>query len=128
MGKKRHTAEEIVSKSAAGGCADGAGPDRGRGPAADRRDGGQLRDELLKGEIFYTLQEAKVIIENWRRHYNTMRPRQSRPRLLVVTGKALSCSWMGIQICQWISIGCRVCSKRSADRNETRNPFGASQE
>jgi hypothetical protein len=27
---------------------------------------------LLNGEIFYTLQEAKVIIENWRRHYNTV--------------------------------------------------------
>ncbi len=33
----------------------------------------KLRDELLNGEIFYTLQEAKVIIENWRRHYNTIR-------------------------------------------------------
>jgi transposase InsO family protein len=32
----------------------------------------KLRDELLNGEIFYSLQEAKVIIENWRRHYNTM--------------------------------------------------------
>src|SRR5260370_37919714 len=30
----------------------------------------KLRDELLNGEIFSTLQEAKVIIENWRRHYN----------------------------------------------------------
>ena len=30
----------------------------------------KLRDELLNGEIFYTLKEAKVIIENWRRHYN----------------------------------------------------------
>ena len=35
------------------------------------------RDELLNGEIFYTLQEAKVIIENWRRHYNTIRPHSS---------------------------------------------------
>jgi putative transposase len=32
---------------------------------------------MLNGEIFYTLQEAKVIIENWRRHYNTIRPRSS---------------------------------------------------
>ena len=37
----------------------------------------KLRDELLNGEIFYTLQEAKVIIENWRRHYNTIRPHSS---------------------------------------------------
>ncbi|MSP81052.1 MAG: transposase, partial [Rhodospirillales bacterium] len=34
-------------------------------------------DELLNGEIFYTLQEAKVIIESWRRHYNTIRPHSS---------------------------------------------------
>ena len=37
----------------------------------------KLHDELLNGEIFYTLQEAKVIIENWRRHYNTIRPHSS---------------------------------------------------
>lgn len=35
---------------------------------------GKLRDELLNGEIFYTLEEAKVLIEQWRRHYNTIRP------------------------------------------------------
>ena len=34
---------------------------------------GKLRDELLNGEIFYTLQEAKVLIERWRQHYNTVR-------------------------------------------------------
>jgi transposase InsO family protein len=37
----------------------------------------RLRDELLDGEIFYTLQEAKVVIESWRRHYNTVRPHGS---------------------------------------------------
>jgi putative transposase len=37
----------------------------------------KLRDELLNGEIFYSLQEAKVIIENWRNHYNTARPHSS---------------------------------------------------
>jgi transposase InsO family protein len=36
-----------------------------------------LRDELLKGEIFYTLEEAQAIIESWRRHYNTVRPHSS---------------------------------------------------
>ena len=35
---------------------------------------GKLRDELLNGEIFYSLHEAKVLIEQWRRHYNTIRP------------------------------------------------------
>ena len=35
---------------------------------------GKLRDELLDREIFYTLTEAKILIERWRREYNTVRP------------------------------------------------------
>jgi transposase len=35
---------------------------------------GKLRDELLDREIFYSLREAEVLIERWRRHYNTVRP------------------------------------------------------
>jgi transposase InsO family protein len=35
---------------------------------------GRLRDELLNGEIFYTLREAQVLIERWRVHFNTIRP------------------------------------------------------
>lgn len=38
---------------------------------------GKLRDELLKGELFYSLKEAQVIIERWRKHYNTKRPHSS---------------------------------------------------
>ena len=38
---------------------------------------GKLRDELLNGEIFYSLKEPQVIIENWRRQYNTIRPHSS---------------------------------------------------
>jgi transposase InsO family protein len=38
---------------------------------------GKLRDELLNGEIFYTLTEAQVLIERWRQHYNTVRPHSS---------------------------------------------------
>ena len=37
----------------------------------------RLRDEFLNGEIFYTLQEAKILIEAWRRQYNTIRPHSS---------------------------------------------------
>jgi transposase InsO family protein len=37
----------------------------------------KLRDELLNGEIFYSLAEARIIIEGWRRHYNTKRPHSS---------------------------------------------------
>ena len=35
---------------------------------------GRMRDELLNGEIFYSLHEAQIIIERWRNHYNTKRP------------------------------------------------------
>jgi transposase InsO family protein len=35
---------------------------------------GKLRDELLDGEIFTTLCEARVLVEQWRRHYNQVRP------------------------------------------------------
>ena len=38
---------------------------------------GSLRDELLDGEIFYSLAEAKILIKTWRRHYNTIRPHSS---------------------------------------------------
>ena len=35
---------------------------------------GKMRDEMLNGELFYTLREAQVLIEQWRIHYNTIRP------------------------------------------------------
>lgn len=38
---------------------------------------GKLRDELLNGEIFYTLKEARVLIEVWQKHYNRVRPHSS---------------------------------------------------
>jgi putative transposase len=38
---------------------------------------GKMRDELLTGEIFYSLKEAQVLIEMWRQHYNTVRPHSS---------------------------------------------------
>jgi putative transposase len=37
----------------------------------------RLRDELLDGEIFYSLKEVRVVVESWRRHYNTKRPHGS---------------------------------------------------
>jgi len=37
----------------------------------------KLRDELLNGAIFMTLREVRVLIEGWRRHYNTVRPPSS---------------------------------------------------
>ncbi len=38
---------------------------------------GKLRDELLNREIFTTLIEAKVLIEQWRKEYNHIRPHSS---------------------------------------------------
>jgi len=38
---------------------------------------GKLRDELLNREIFTTLTEARVLIEEWRREYNGVRPHSS---------------------------------------------------
>ncbi len=38
---------------------------------------GKLRDEPLDGEIFYTLKEAQLVIEMWRREYNQERPHSS---------------------------------------------------
>ena len=38
---------------------------------------GKLRDELLNREIFTTLTEARVLIEQWRREYNQVRPHSS---------------------------------------------------
>lgn len=38
---------------------------------------GKLRDELLNGEIFTSLTEAQVLMEEWRCHYNPQRPHSS---------------------------------------------------
>ena len=74
MPKRRFSAEQIVTllrqievlmaqgKSAPEAC-------REAGISQQR-----LRDELLNGKIFYSLKEAQVVIEQWRRHYNTIRP------------------------------------------------------
>ncbi len=52
----------------------GGGPwENGYIESFDRR----LRDELLDGEIFHTLKEAKIVIERCRRHYNAVRPHAS---------------------------------------------------
>jgi transposase InsO family protein len=59
---------------------------------------GKLRDELLSREIFYTLLEARVLIERWRRHYNQVRPHSSlgyrppAPEALAVSARTLETS------------------------------------
>ena len=37
----------------------------------------KLRDEILNGEIFYLIEEMRVLAERWRVHYNTIRPHSS---------------------------------------------------
>jgi transposase InsO family protein len=37
----------------------------------------KLRDEFLNGEIFYSMQELRMLAERWRVHYNTVRPHSS---------------------------------------------------
>ena len=50
---------------------------------------GRMRDERLNSEIFYSLREAQIIIESWRKHYNQKRPhnalayRQPAPVVIV---------------------------------------------
>jgi len=38
---------------------------------------GKFRDECLNGELFYTLGEAKILIERWRREFHEIRPHSS---------------------------------------------------
>ena len=63
---------------------------------------GKLRDELLNGEIFYSLKEAQVMIERWRHYYNTVRPHSAlgsidprRRKLSCLNGLIQPGLWMG---------------------------------
>ncbi len=64
---------------------------------------GKLGDELLKREIFYSLKEAKILIEQWRHHYNTIRPhsalgyRPPAPEAIQHHRVDLSCALDGLQ-------------------------------
>ena len=57
---------------------------------------GKLRDELLNGEIFYTLKEAQILVANWRRLFNGLRPHSSlgqrppAPETIVFPGFSLA--------------------------------------
>ena len=77
MPKKRFNAEQIVTLLRQIEVAMG----QGKSTQIACRDAGiseqSFRDELLNGEIFYTLQEAQVMIERWRHHYNHIRPHTS---------------------------------------------------
>jgi putative transposase len=61
---------------------------------------GKLRDELLNGELFYSLREAQVVIEAWRRQYNTVRPHSSlgyrppAPEAVIPADPACAVGWL----------------------------------
>jgi hypothetical protein len=79
----------------------------------------RLRDELLNGGVFYTLHEAQIVIESWRRHYNTVRVHASlgyKPPAPEVFG------WSRITLCSPLrtfppaSIACLNVSERGVDQ------------
>ena len=52
---------------------------------------GRLRDDVLNREVFYSVKEAKVIVENWRLEYNNHRP-HSGLGYMTPAGYAVSCN------------------------------------
>ena len=94
MGRKRHKPEEIVAKLRQVDVL----TTQGQSVAEAIRSIGvtevRLRDELLNGEIFFSLKEARIVIESWRRHYNEVCPHSSlgykppAPQVLIPTRPA----------------------------------------
>mgnify|MGYP002526524856 CR=1 FL=1 len=76
MSRKRHAPEQIISKLREAEVLLSQGQSV---PAACKtiEVSEQMRDELLNREIFYTLDEAKVLVERWRHVYNRIRPHSS---------------------------------------------------
>jgi putative transposase len=77
----------------------------------------ELRDELLNGEIFLSLKEGQIVIEQWRNHYNTVRPHSSlgyRPPAPQTTNPFLTPLDQAAQM------------QQSPDRAGTKNPLGHS--
>jgi len=53
----------------------------------------RFRDELLNGEVFYSLREAQSLIERWRRHYNTVRPHSVPTLLKMLAVRGYDADW-----------------------------------
>ena len=75
----------------------------------------RLRDELLDGEIFYSLREAEVVIESWRRHY--CRASQHPSGYVVESGSA---SWPGGDPAGWLEF-----LRAWLARSKAAGPFSA---
>jgi putative transposase len=59
--------------------------------SADESFNGKLRDECLSLDWFPSRAEARVVIENWRRHYNAVRPQRSLYSRLTEVTDVKSC-------------------------------------
>jgi transposase InsO family protein len=74
----------------------------------------KLRDELPNGEIFTTLREAQVLIERWRRHYNTVRPHSSLgyrpPAPETILPPAFDLSYASLRPAQTLALERRILS------------------
>jgi transposase InsO family protein len=77
MPRKRHSAEEIVAKLRQADVLLAQGQTGAEVARALGVTETIYRDDLLNGEIFYSLREAQVVIEQWRWHYNSVRPHSS---------------------------------------------------
>jgi len=92
---------------------------------------GKLRDELLNREIFETLLQARVLIECWRREYNTVRPHSSlgyrppAPETILsrppVTAPRRLASTSGLEFDQRLNQNV-VSFRRGGQPRTTRNP------
>jgi len=72
----------------------------------------RLRDELLNGEIFYTLREAQIVIESWRRHYG------QAPRLYWIQATSIR----GLRACIRRVAGCRYADRLRRPRWRNHQP------
>ena len=96
---------------------------------------GKLRDELLNGEIFDTLLEAKVLAERWRQEYNRFRPHSSlgyrppapeavRPAAMVNTLKHPQLLWYsGVWSEEEGSFRSKALVSGQADRKEPEDDY-----
>src|SRR5687768_2934136 len=76
MASKRHTPEQIVAKLRQVDVLTSQGTSVADAIRSIGVTEVTYRDELLDGEIF-SLREAEILIESWRRHYNRVRPHAS---------------------------------------------------